>query len=95
MMKVKVVTSELGSFVYKHSYPLLTGYFFDIYTTDFQGEKTMVLLIVVYNTQSPVWNYSEVKKCACYAHQNTVEILSHVHRKCITQVCFKGGPLDF
>ena len=32
----------------------------------------MVFLIVVYNTQSPVWNYSELKKCACYIHQNTV-----------------------
>ena len=27
----------------------LLHYFFYIYTTDFQGEKNMVLLIVVYN----------------------------------------------
>ena len=54
MMKVKVVTRELWPFVAKHPPPTLTGNFFDIYTTDFQGGKNMILLIVVYNTQSPV-----------------------------------------
>ena len=54
MTKVKVVTRELGGFVTKHPHPLRTGNFFDIYTTDFQGGKNMVLLIVMYNTQSPV-----------------------------------------
>ena len=61
MTKVKVVMRELWSFVTKHPHPLWTGNPFGFFTTDFQGVKNMVLLIVVYNTQSPVWNYSEMK----------------------------------
>ena len=45
MMKVKVVTRELWPFCNLTPPPTLN--FFYIYTTDFQGRKNMVLLIVV------------------------------------------------